>query len=60
VLVEQIFPQIVLAGAQLKTLWRQKREMQALLDADRAVAGGYGGESVVHSNRTMPQWQPPV
>src|SRR5713226_437768 len=38
--VEHIFLQIVLAGAELKTLWRQEREMQALLGADRAVAGG--------------------
>src|ERR1700759_152970 len=29
VLVEKIFPQIVLAGAQHKTLWRQECEMQA-------------------------------
>src|SRR6267378_2500716 len=39
--VEQVFLQIVLAGAELKTLRRQEREMQALLGADRAVAGGH-------------------
>src|SRR5882672_11473174 len=44
VLVEQIFLQIVLAGAELKTLRRQEREMQPLLGADRAVAGGHHGK----------------
>ena len=44
VLVEEIFPQVFLAGAELKALWRNKREMQALLGADRAVAGGDHGE----------------
>jgi hypothetical protein len=41
VLVEQIFPEIVLASAQLKALRRHEREMQALLGAYRAVAGGH-------------------
>ncbi len=44
VLVEEIFAQIVLAGAKLKTLRRQECEMQALLGADRAVAGGDHGK----------------
>src|SRR5665213_1365174 len=39
-LVEQVLLQIVLAGAQLKALRRQEREMQALLGADRAIARG--------------------
>src|SRR6202035_3952375 len=44
VFVEQIFPKIVLAGAQHKTLRRHEGEMQALLGADRAVACGHHGE----------------
>ncbi len=44
VLVEEIFLQIVLAGAQHKTRRRQERKMQALLGADRAVAGGHHGK----------------
>src|SRR3977135_3811912 len=43
VLVEEGFAQIVLAGAKLKALRRQKSEMQALLGADRAVAGRHHG-----------------
>ena len=41
VLVEQIFLQIILAGAQLKTLRGHEGKMQAFLGADRAVAGGH-------------------
>jgi hypothetical protein len=44
VLVEQIFLEVVLAGAQLKAVRRHEREMQALLGADRAVARGHHGE----------------
>src|ERR1700689_870470 len=40
-LVKQIFLQIILAGAQLETLRRQEREVQALLGADRAIARGH-------------------
>ena len=43
-LVEEIFAQVVLAGAKLKTRRRQECEMQALLGADRAVAGGNHGK----------------
>src|SRR4029079_4981305 len=41
VLVEEVFAQVFFAGAELKALRRQKREMQALLGADRAIAGGH-------------------
>src|SRR2546430_10266057 len=41
VLVEQIFLEIILAGAQLKTLRGHEGKMQAFLGADRAVAGGH-------------------
>src|ERR1700675_4944842 len=44
VLVEEIFLQIVLAGAQLKLVRRQKCKMQTLLGADRAVACGHHGK----------------
>src|SRR5580700_106291 len=44
VLVEQIFLQILLAGAQLKALRRHEGEVQALLGADRAVARSHHGE----------------
>src|SRR6266566_7808674 len=44
VLVEEIFLQVFLAGAELKARRRQKREMQPLLGADRAVARGHHGE----------------
>src|SRR6202171_3067723 len=43
VLVEQVFPQIFLAGAELKAIWGEEGEMQTLLSADRAVAGGHHG-----------------
>src|SRR3979490_3302327 len=39
--VEQVFPQIFPAGAELKALRREEGEMQPLLGADRAVAGGH-------------------
>jgi hypothetical protein len=38
VLVEEVFFNIILAGAELKMLRRQEREMQALLGADRTIA----------------------
>src|SRR3984893_2052255 len=44
VLVEQIFLQILVAGAELKALRRQEREMQPLLGADRAVARRHHGK----------------
>src|SRR5260370_13164294 len=44
VFVEQVFPQVLLAGAQMKTVRRQEGEMQALLGADRTVARGYHGK----------------
>src|ERR1700738_4303086 len=44
VLVEQIFLQIVLAGAQHKAVRREEGEVQALLGADRTVARGYHRE----------------
>src|SRR5262245_23657051 len=44
VLVEEIFLQILLAGAELKALRGHKGEVQALLGADRAVAGGDHGK----------------
>src|SRR5258705_8977996 len=40
VLVEEIFLQVFLAGAELKTLRVEEGEMQPLLGADRTVAGG--------------------
>src|ERR1700729_1188527 len=43
-LVEEIFAQIFHAGAELKALRREEREMQSLLGADRAVARGHRGE----------------
>ena len=44
VLVEEIFPQVVFAGAELKTCRREKSEMQTPLGADRAVARGHHRE----------------
>ncbi len=44
VLVEEIFLQHLGAGAKLKILRRQEREVQALLGADRAVARRDGCE----------------
>src|SRR5438445_2958647 len=40
VLVEQVFLEIFLTGAEYKTLRREEGEMQPVLGADRAVAGG--------------------
>src|SRR6476620_8682002 len=39
-LVEEIFLQVFLAGAELEALRVEEGEMQPLLGADRAVAGG--------------------